>query len=255
MQMELISSLYQHRKYAEIAETVHKVLKENFEQLGNHHPRIASSLTNLAALYKALGKYEQSEPLFKKALKIYESAYGAAHAAVNNSVNYLGGICYFQKSDQEIPTVSNNILAVNLDHHKNGHTNEEWTAIKRKMILIWENVIHPDYPYVVCTNILSMTFLAQGVEHLAQFLERELVDYSYAEDWDNISNLLQNWKHYCQPGEATSHLRAKSIHSHFNGKNGRTPEEDDSFSSTGFEGSQCEDLKTEETDDQNWSAA
>jgi tetratricopeptide (TPR) repeat protein len=47
--------------------------------LGPEHPLTASSLSNLALLYKAQGKYEQAEPLYERALAIMERQLGPKH--------------------------------------------------------------------------------------------------------------------------------------------------------------------------------
>jgi tetratricopeptide (TPR) repeat protein len=43
---------------------------------------VATSLNNLAALYRAQGKYDQAEPLYKRALAILEKALGPEHPDV-----------------------------------------------------------------------------------------------------------------------------------------------------------------------------
>ena len=43
------------------------------------HPETATSLNNLALLYRAQGKYEQAEPLYMRALSICEQQLGAEH--------------------------------------------------------------------------------------------------------------------------------------------------------------------------------
>jgi tetratricopeptide (TPR) repeat protein len=40
---------------------------------------VATSLNNLAALYRAQGKYAEAEPLYQRALKICEQALGPDH--------------------------------------------------------------------------------------------------------------------------------------------------------------------------------
>jgi len=47
--------------------------------LGPEHPNTAKSLNNLAALYKAQGKYEQAELLYQRALAIREQVLGPEH--------------------------------------------------------------------------------------------------------------------------------------------------------------------------------
>jgi tetratricopeptide (TPR) repeat protein len=48
-------------------------------RLGSQHPDVAQSLNNLAALYYAQGKYEEAEPLYQRALKIWDQALGPYH--------------------------------------------------------------------------------------------------------------------------------------------------------------------------------
>ncbi len=50
--------------------------------LGPDHPDVATTLRNLAALYKAQGKYAEAEPLYKRALAIWEKAMGPDHPQV-----------------------------------------------------------------------------------------------------------------------------------------------------------------------------
>jgi tetratricopeptide (TPR) repeat protein len=47
--------------------------------LGPDHPDTAQSLNNLAALYRAQGKYVQAEPLYQRALTICEQQLGPDH--------------------------------------------------------------------------------------------------------------------------------------------------------------------------------
>ena len=49
---------------------------------GPEHPDVATSLNNLAALYQAQGKYGEAEPLYQRALAIYEKALGPEHPNV-----------------------------------------------------------------------------------------------------------------------------------------------------------------------------
>ena len=47
--------------------------------LGDKHPDTATTLFDLAWLYKDRGQYEQAEPLFKEALEIREHVLGPLH--------------------------------------------------------------------------------------------------------------------------------------------------------------------------------
>ena len=43
------------------------------------HPDVATSLNNLAGLYRSQGKYADAEPLYQRALNILEEALGLKH--------------------------------------------------------------------------------------------------------------------------------------------------------------------------------
>ncbi len=51
-------------------------------RFGPQDPRLATSLNNLAGLYRAQGKYAEAEPLYKRALAIGEKTLGPEHPHV-----------------------------------------------------------------------------------------------------------------------------------------------------------------------------
>jgi tetratricopeptide (TPR) repeat protein len=57
--------------------------------LGLEHPDVATSLINLADLYRVQGRTADAEPLFHRALAIAEKALGPAHPSVALSLNNL----------------------------------------------------------------------------------------------------------------------------------------------------------------------
>jgi tetratricopeptide (TPR) repeat protein len=69
-------ALYQQGRYSEAAKVAKEALKVAEETYGSHHPNVATSLNNLAALYEAQGKYAEAEPLYKRSLEIVEEALG-----------------------------------------------------------------------------------------------------------------------------------------------------------------------------------
>ena len=46
------------------------------------HPQVAAPLNGVALVYQSQGKYAEAEPLFKRALAIYEKALGPEHPDV-----------------------------------------------------------------------------------------------------------------------------------------------------------------------------
>ncbi len=47
--------------------------------LGGSHPDVATSLNNLAQLYRSQGRYSEAEPLYVQALDICERSLGVGH--------------------------------------------------------------------------------------------------------------------------------------------------------------------------------
>ena len=60
--------------------------------LGPDHPSTATSLNNLAGLYRAMGRHEQALPLFQRALAIMEKALGPDHPSTATGLNNLAGL-------------------------------------------------------------------------------------------------------------------------------------------------------------------
>ncbi len=72
---------YQQADYAQAEKLFLAALKEA-EKFGDQDPRLAASLNNLAELYRAQGKYTQAEPLYRRALAIWEKTLGPEHPDV-----------------------------------------------------------------------------------------------------------------------------------------------------------------------------
>ncbi len=70
---------YETARYVEAQPLWEKALAIRKKSLGHEHPNVATSLNNLAALYRAQGQYAQAEPLFQRALKIWQISLPADH--------------------------------------------------------------------------------------------------------------------------------------------------------------------------------
>jgi tetratricopeptide (TPR) repeat protein len=53
--------------------------------LGAEHPDTATTLNNLALLFKSQGDYDGARPLYERALAIYEKVLGAEHPDTKDS--------------------------------------------------------------------------------------------------------------------------------------------------------------------------
>ena len=65
-------SLEKQGKYAEAIPYAQTVIKLAEEEFGESHQHVAIGLNNLAQLYRAQGRYDEVEPLVKRALAIDE---------------------------------------------------------------------------------------------------------------------------------------------------------------------------------------
>ena len=84
---------YKTGEYKEAEKPLRRSLKIREKLLGPDNTNIALSLNELALLLKSQGKYEESEPLYKKSLEIRETK---NHPDVAESLNNLAGLYYSQ---------------------------------------------------------------------------------------------------------------------------------------------------------------
>ena len=73
-------------------------LKEAEESFGPEDARVATSLNNLAEMYRAQVRHAEAEPLWKRALEIRKKALGPDHPDVSTLMNNLAG-AYFELGD------------------------------------------------------------------------------------------------------------------------------------------------------------
>jgi tetratricopeptide (TPR) repeat protein len=64
--------------------------------LGPEHPATAASLNNLSELYRAQGKYEEAEPLYRRAMTIRQKTLGPEHPDTAQSLSNLALLYRFQ---------------------------------------------------------------------------------------------------------------------------------------------------------------
>jgi tetratricopeptide (TPR) repeat protein len=60
--------------------------------LGEEHPSVATSLHNLAYLYKSQGRYEEAEPLYIQSLDMDKKLLGEEHPSVATSLHNLAAL-------------------------------------------------------------------------------------------------------------------------------------------------------------------
>ncbi len=114
---------HQRGDYAEAEKQWSAALKEA-EGFGPQSPRLATSLSNLAALYNAQGRYGEAEPLLKRVLAIDEKALRPDHPNLAIDITILAQLYQAQGryADAE--------------------------PLYERSSAIWEKALGPDHPEV-----------------------------------------------------------------------------------------------------------
>ena len=101
------------------------------------HPT-ATTLDNLANLYKNQGKDEEALPLYQRALAIREKALGPEHPETARTLNNLANLYSVQGKDEEALPLYQRALAIRekifgLDHPFTKSTRDNYTNLLQKM--------------------------------------------------------------------------------------------------------------------------
>ena len=86
-----------------------KVTKKN---VGLDHPDEATSLNNLAELYRTQGQYAAAEPLYKRSLEIWEKALSLDHPDVATSLEILANLYQATNRKQEAEKLEQRAAAI-----------------------------------------------------------------------------------------------------------------------------------------------
>ncbi|MEA5594721.1 CHAT domain-containing tetratricopeptide repeat protein [Rivularia sp. UHCC 0363] len=104
-----VVQLYQEGKYNEAIPLAERALAIAQKILGEH-PDVATSLNNLAGLYKVQGRYSEAELFYKKALEIRKRILGNEHPYVTDSLNGLATLYHYQGRYPEVEPLYKQIL-------------------------------------------------------------------------------------------------------------------------------------------------
>ena len=74
-----VMQLFGEGKYADAEPLAKQAIEQSIKKNGPDHPDTATSLSNLAVLYRTQGKYDLAEPLYKHSLLILEKTLGPDH--------------------------------------------------------------------------------------------------------------------------------------------------------------------------------
>jgi tetratricopeptide (TPR) repeat protein len=86
----------QSKDYKSAKELFRKASRDA-QQLGQDHPAVAASLSNMADFYYAQGDGQQADALYRRALKLKEKNLGTEHVELSTDLIGLGSVAFFQK--------------------------------------------------------------------------------------------------------------------------------------------------------------
>ena len=96
-----VMELYRAGDYRRAVVVAQKALEVAERNVGPEHPDVATSLNNLAELYRTQGDYAKAEPLYRRSLAIKEKALGPDHPNVATSLENLAALYRATKRSSE----------------------------------------------------------------------------------------------------------------------------------------------------------
>jgi tetratricopeptide (TPR) repeat protein len=109
---EEAESLYKEGKLDRAVDVSKKALEIAEKNVDSNHPLVATSLNNLAELYRVLGKYTQAESLHKQSLTICEKSLGPNHISTATSLNNLAELYKTQSQYAKAEPLYKRALAI-----------------------------------------------------------------------------------------------------------------------------------------------
>ena len=201
--------------------------------LGSEHPDVASTLNNLAGLYRAQGKYKDAEPLCQRSLVIREKALGSDHPKVATALNNLAELYYSQgKYEHAEPLFRRSLvireMALGSDHPKVATAlnnlaeiyyvqgkYDEAEPLYQRSLAVRENVLDTEHPDVAeSLNNLALLYNSQGKYDEAEPLYRrslaireKVLGPDHPDVGSSLNNLAGLYRAQCKYKEAKSLYR------------------------------------------------
>ena len=217
------SYLLHRGRHAEAEPLWQRALEIQEQQLGQDHPNTATSLNNLALLYRAQGRYAEAEPLLQRALAIREQQLGQDHPNTAMSLDSLGNLYQDQEKYAEAEPLLQRALAIreqqlgathpdtitsldslgNLYRVQGKYTEAE--PLLQRALAICEQLLGQDHPFTAASlNNLSLLYRAQGRYAEAEpLLQRalEIQEHQLGQDHPEMARVLGNLARLCQDQE------------------------------------------------------
>ncbi|MBK6958450.1 MAG: tetratricopeptide repeat protein [Nitrosomonas sp.] len=223
-----VVSLYQQGKYVEAIAIAKQALDIAEKDLGQEHSDVATSLNNLAELYRTQGQYEKAEPLYQRALTIRVKALGSDHSDVATSLNNLA-VLYFSlgQYDKAEPLYQRSLVikekALGPDHpdvalglsnlavlYNSLGQYDKTELLHQRSLVIREKALGSDHPDVAeSLNNLAVLYQEQGqpakaeplLQHSLNILEKALGP-EHPNVAQSLNNLAMLYRDQGQPAKA-----------------------------------------------------
>jgi tetratricopeptide (TPR) repeat protein len=218
------SSDYQS-EIAQAIEYFHKAA--NLYKTFGDEADLASSLSDLASLYKSQGQYEKAEPLYEQALEMGKRLLGEEHPDVATSLNNLAGLYRNQGRYEQAEPMYKRALAIQekvlSPEHPNVATSlnnlaelyrdlgryEQAEPLHKRALVIWEKVLGPEHPNVATSlNNLAGLYDRQGRYEQAELMYQRALAIQekvlgpehpdVATSLNNLAGLYRNQSRYEQ---------------------------------------------------------
>ena len=167
-----VEQLYQEGKYAEALSRAREVLEIRQMVYGPAHPDGAEAYNTLAVIYQARGNYDAAQPLYVRALAIWEKSLGVEHS--------------------NVATVLNNLAAL----HREQGNHDAAEPLYRRALAIWKKTLGLEHPQVATAlNNLAALYREQGNYDAAEPLYRRALgiwEKSLGAEHSNVATVLNN---------------------------------------------------------------
>ena len=144
---------------------------------GEEHEKTATALNNLAASYRANGRYDEAEPLFRQALEITRKVLGEAHPAYATRLNNLAGLLRATGRYDEAEPLLRQALVI--DRKTLGVAHPTYATRLNNLAALLQETVRNDEAEPLFRQALEITRMTLGEAHP-----------TYANALNNLAGLL-----------------------------------------------------------------
>ena len=200
--------------YSEAEPYLMQALEQREQRLSPDDPVLATSLNNLAFLYKTQGKYADAEPLYRRVVKVFETALGVDHPNVATALNNLALLYKTQGKYADAEPLYRRVVkvfetALGIDHPNVATALNNLASLYQaqgkyadaeplyhRALTIDEAALGADHPSVaIRLNNLALLYKTQGKYADAEPLYRRVVkvfETALGVDHPNVATALNN---------------------------------------------------------------